>query len=75
MHTVEPWSPPTNFYHLTPGLWVRFTGPIDNGQLKHRGYIMEVDGGLVTIVDEHTFVEVSNKLSSAVLANIRSKLL
>ena len=65
--------PPTNFYCLTPGLWARFTGPIDSGQLKCHRYITEVDGGLVTIVDEHTFAEVSNKLSSVVLANIRSK--
>ena len=73
MDAVEPWSPPANFYHLTPGLWVRFTGPINNRQLKRRGYITEVDGGLITVVDKHTFAEVSNKLSSAELANIRSK--
>ena len=73
MDAVEPWSPPANFYRLTPGLWVRFTGPIDNRQLKHHGYITKVDGGLITVVDKHTFAEVSNKLSSAELANIRSK--
>ena len=32
-----------------------------------------MDGGLITIVDEHMFAKVSNKLSSVVLANIRSK--
>ena len=32
-----------------------------------------VEDGLATIVDEHTFAEVSNKLSSAVLANIRTR--
>ena len=73
MGAMEPWSPPADFYCLTLGLWVRFTGPINNGQLKCRGYITEVEGSLVTIVEEHTFAEVSNKLSSAELANIRSK--
>ena len=32
-----------------------------------------MEDGLVTVVDEHTFAEVSNKLSSAVLANNRPK--
>ena len=32
-----------------------------------------MEDGLATVVDEHTFAEVSNKLSSAELANIRPK--
>ena len=75
-HTWMPWShgpPPSNYYHFTTGLWVKFTGPIDNGRLKRRGYITAVESGLVTVVDEHMFAEVSNKLSSAELANIRPK--
>ena len=73
MDAVEPWSPPANFYRFTPGLWVHFTGPIDSRRLKRRGYITEVEGGLVTVVDEHTFAEVSNKLSSAEVAYITPK--
>ena len=73
MDAMEPWSPSTNFYCFTMGLWVKFTGPINSGQLEHCGYITAVEGGLVTIVDKHMFAEVSNKLSSAELANIRPK--
>ena len=71
MDTMEPWSPPANFYHFTPGLWVNFTGLIHPRQLKCHRYITNMEDGLVTIVDKHTFVKVSNKLSSAELANIR----
>ena len=71
--TMEPWSPTTNYYRFTMGLWVKFTGPINSGWLKCCRYITVVEDGLATIVDEHTFAEVSNKLSSAVLANIRTR--
>ena len=76
MDAMEPWTPPpppTNFYHFAMGLWVKFTGPIDSRRLKRHGYITVVEDGLVTVVDKHTFAEVSNKLSSAELANIRPK--
>ena len=75
LYTWTLWShgPPANYYHFTTGLWVQFTGPIDSRRLKRHRYITKVEDGLVTIVDKHTFAEVSNKLLSAELANIRPK--
>ena len=71
MDAVQPCPAPTNFYRFTPGLWVNFSSPIDSKQLKHRGYIISVEDGHVVMVDECTFGEVSNKISSADLAYIR----
>ena len=71
MDDLEPWSPSTNYYQFKPGLWVNFSGPIDSKQLKRRGCITSVEDGHVVVVDERTFGEVSNKISSADLAYIR----
>ena len=71
MDNLEPWSPSTNYYQFKPGLWVNFSGPIDSKQLKRRGCITSVEDGHVVVVDERTFGEVSNKISSADLAYIR----
>jgi hypothetical protein len=30
MDTIKPYSPPTNFYRFTPGVWVHFRGPRDS---------------------------------------------
>ena len=62
-----------SFHTGAMGSFHHFTGLINSRQLKCCRYITEVEGGLVTIVDEHTFVEVSNKLSSVEVANIRPK--
>ena len=71
MDTMQPCPTPANFYRFTPGLWVNFSGPINSKKLKCRGYIILVEDGHVVVVDEHTFGEVSNKISSAGLAYIR----
>jgi hypothetical protein len=65
MDTVEPYSPHSNFFRFTPGLWVHFRGPRDSERPKRRGYITAVEGAHTRVTDERTFTEVSNKMSSA----------
>lgn len=71
MDAIEPYSLPANFYQFTPGVWVHFSGPRDSERPKRRGYITSVEDGHVLVIDERTFTEVSNKISSADLAYIR----
>ena len=71
MDDLELWSPSTNYYQFKPGLWFNFSGPIDSKQLKRCRCITSVEDGHVIMVDERTFGEVSNKISSADLAYIR----
>jgi hypothetical protein len=55
MDSIELYSPPTNLYHFTPGVWVHFCGPHDSERPKHRGYIMAVEGTHSCVTDERTF--------------------
>jgi hypothetical protein len=55
MDTMEPYSPHSNFFRFTPGLWVHFRGPHDSEQPKHRGYITAVEGAHSLVTDERMF--------------------
>lgn len=57
MDTVEPYSPHSNFFRFTPGLWVHFRGPRDSERPKRRGYITAVEGAHTRVTDERTFTE------------------
>jgi hypothetical protein len=64
MDTIEPYSPPRNYFRFTLGLWVHFSGLRDSDRPKRCGYITEVEEDHALVTDERVFMEVSNKLSS-----------
>lgn len=62
MDAVEPYTPAFNFFQITPGLWVHFSGPTDTDRPKRRGYISAVEDAHAVVIDERTFTEVCEEM-------------
>ena len=61
MDAIEPYTPAPNYFQITPGLWVDFSGPRDTDRPKCRGYITAVDDAHAVVMDERTFTEVCDE--------------
>ncbi len=64
MDAVEPYKAPGHFYRFKVGVWVEFSSQEATEGRKRRGYVKEVDDQYASVIDEHTFIEVRDKLDS-----------
>ena len=62
MDAIEPYTPALNFFRITPGLWVHFSGPTDTDRPRRRGYITAVEDAHAVVIDERTFTEVYEEM-------------
>ena len=61
---VEPFEPPRLYYRFKEGDWVSFRQSSDRGSHTRRGHVKAVTDTHATVIDEHTFTEVSESLYS-----------
>ena len=64
MDAVEPFEPPHLYYRFKEGVWVSFRQSTDRESLTRRGHVKAVTDTHATVIDEHTFTEVSDPIYS-----------
>lgn len=66
MDFVEIFNPTRRFYTLKTGTWVEFhkPGDLSSQRLARRGYVRAMTDTLAFVVDEHTWHEVCDRVSS-----------